>query len=68
MGTGEKAEEVIKEVEELKRVVRDHSLKWKHNPPSYAAVSTVLLAPKFCSLYVPPSEGKGAQEVLLPGE
>ena len=45
IGAGEKAEEVIKEVDELKRVVRDHSLKWKHNPPSYAAVSTVLLAP-----------------------
>ena len=55
IGAGEKAEEVIKEVEELKRVVRNHSLKWNHNPPSYAAVSTVMLAPKFCSLNVPPS-------------
>ena len=55
VGAGETAEEVIKEVEELKKVVRDHSIKWRHNPPSYAAVSTVMLAPKFCSLYVPPS-------------
>ena len=69
LGAGEKAEEVIKEVEELKRVVRDHSLKWKHNPPSYAAVSTVLLAPKFCSLYVPPSppEPEIAMWVPAPG-
>ena len=69
IGVGEKAEEVIKEVEELKRVVRDHSLKWKHNPPSYAAVSTVLLAPKFCSLYVPPSppEPEIARWVPAPG-
>ena len=55
IGVGEKAEDIIKEVEDLKQVVKDHSIKWNHNPPSYAAMCTVLYAPKFCSLYVPES-------------
>ena len=55
IGAGEKAEQILEEMKELKEVVRNHSTKWNHNPPSYAVFCTVILAPKFCSLYVPPS-------------
>ena len=50
-GVGENAEDLIKEVEELKQVLKDHSRQWNHNPRSYAAMCTVVYAPKFCSLY-----------------
>ena len=55
IGAGEKAEAIIREMQELKEVVKDHSRKWNHTPPSYAAFCTVILPPKFCSLHVPPN-------------
>jgi hypothetical protein len=55
IGAGEKAEQIVKEMEELKSVVNEHSSKWNHTPSSYVVFCTVILAPKFCSLYVPPS-------------
>ena len=53
IGAGESAENIYKEVEEIKQVVFEHSTKWGHSPPSYVSVCTVALAPKFCSLTVP---------------
>ena len=55
IGAGEKADNILGEMEELKQVVKEHSTKWNHSPPSYAAFCTVILAPKYCTLYVPPS-------------
>ena len=55
IGAGDTAEEIIAEMNELRQVVKDHSLKWNHAIPSYVVFSTIILAPKFCSLYVPPS-------------
>ena len=55
IGAGEKAEAILREMQVLKEVVKDHSRKWNHTPPSYAAFCTVILPPKFCSLHVPPN-------------
>ena len=33
----------------------DHSKKWKHSPLSSTVFCTVAVAPKFCSLTVPPN-------------
>ena len=55
IGAGEKAEQILEEKKELKNAVRNHRTMWSHNPPSYVVFCTVILEPKFCSLYVPPS-------------
>ena len=39
----------------MKRLVRKHSSKMKHSKASYVVFCTAILAPKFCSLYVPPN-------------
>ena len=39
----------------FKQVVADHSKKWKHSPLSSTVFCTVAVAPKFCSLTVPPN-------------
>ena len=39
----------------MKQVVQEHSTKWRHDPPSYVTFCTVVLSPKFCSLYLPPN-------------
>ena len=46
IGAGERAEEIIKDMKELKQVVEDHSKKWRHSPPSYVVFCTVILPPK----------------------
>ena len=56
IAAGETAEQIFHEMEKLKYVVDEYSKKWSHSPPSYVAFCTVLLPPKFCSLYVPPNE------------
>ena len=55
IGAGHKAEQIFEDIKELKAVLREHSERWLHTPPSYAAFCTVMYAPKFCSLHVPPS-------------
>ena len=35
-------------------MLKEHSVKWGHSPPSYAVFCTVMYAPKFCSLTLPP--------------
>ena len=55
IGAGHKAEQILEEVKELKAVLKEHSERWQHSTPSYAAFCTVMYAPKFCSLHVPPS-------------
>ena len=60
IGAGEQAEQILEEMKELKSVVRNHSTKWSHNPPSYVVFCTMRLAPKFCTLYVPPSHPEPA--------
>ena len=55
IGAGHKAEQIMEDMMELKAVLKEHSNKWLHSPASYAAFCTVMYAPKFCSLHVPPS-------------
>ena len=57
IGAGETADQIITEMEELKHVVSEHSKRWKHDPPSYVVFCTLLFAPKFCSLQLPPGSG-----------
>ena len=54
IGAGEKAEQVMEEMLALKKVLKEHSEKWRHTPPSFAVFCTVVYAPKFCSLSLPP--------------
>ena len=63
IGAGETADQIITEMEELKNVVGEHSNRWKHDPPSYVVFCTLLFAPKFCSLQLPPSTGSGSDLV-----
>ena len=67
IGEGQKAEEIIKEMQHLKEKVMEHSVKWKHNPPSYVSFCTLHLAPKFCSLYVPPNPPEPEIAQWVPG-
>ena len=55
IGAGERADDIIKEMEVFKQVVADHNKKWKHSPLSSTVFCTVAVAPKFCSLTVPPN-------------
>ena len=67
IGAGESAENIYKEVEEIKQVVFEHSTKWGHSPPSYVSVCTVALAPKFCSLSVPLNPPEPEVAMWVPG-
>ena len=53
VGEGQDSEAIVKEMEELKKVVMEHSAEHNHNPPSYVSFSTLFFPPKFCSLKVP---------------
>ena len=57
IGAGETADQIIREMEDLKHVVGEHSRRWNHNPPSYVVFCTLLFPPKFCSLHLPASTG-----------
>ena len=67
IGAGECADSIFKEVEEIKEVVSEHSKKWGHSRPSYVSVCTVALAPKFCSLSVPPNPPEPEVAMWVPG-
>ena len=68
IGRGHSPDNVMEDVEELRQVVKEHSEKWGHSPPSYVAVCTLPLAPKYCSLHVPhnPPEPEIAMWVPAP--
>ena len=68
IGAGDTPEQIAREMDVLKQLVREHSQKWKHNPPSYVVFCTVLYVPKFCSLKVPvnPPEPEIAEWVPSP--
>ena len=55
IGANDKAENIIEDMKALKKVLEHHSEQWKHDPPSIVSFSTLMYAPKFCSLTVPPS-------------
>ena len=55
IGANDKAEKIIEDMKALKKVLEHHSEKWQHDPPSFVSFSTLMFAPKFCSLTVPPS-------------
>ena len=54
IGAGEKADQIMEEMIELKNVLKGHSEKWRHTSPSFAVFCTVVYAPKSCSLSLPP--------------
>ena len=53
IGAGDSAEQISRYMDVMKKVVQDHSSKWKHVPASYVSFCTVVLAPKYCSLHIP---------------
>ena len=54
IGAGHEVEEIIADMKEIRQVVKEHSDRWHHVPASYVTFCTILFAPKFCSLQVPP--------------
>ena len=67
VGKNDDARSIIEEFKEMKEVVKEHSMKHKHNPPSYVAISTLILPPKFCSFSVPANVPELAEWVPRPG-
>ena len=55
IGAGDPPEQIVRDMDELVQLVKEHSIKWNHAIPSYVVFCTVMYAPKFCSLKVPPS-------------
>ena len=55
VGESETAEDIIEELKELKEAVKLHSETHAHPQPSLVSISTIMYAPKFCSLDVPDS-------------
>ena len=55
IGVGQEPDQIVSDMREIRQLVKEHSDKWGHIPPSYVTFCTVPLAPKFCSLHVPPS-------------
>ena len=53
IGEGQSAKEVMEEIAELRLAVKAHSVMNDHAKPSVLSVSTLLYAPKYCSLEVP---------------
>ena len=53
IGEGQSVPEILDEIYEMRQSVKAHTNMYNHNPPSVISISTVLYAPKFCSLDVP---------------
>ena len=53
IGDGQPVPEILDEIYELRMSVQAHTNMYEHNPPSVVSFSTLLYAPKFCSLEVP---------------
>ena len=56
IGENQAVPDILDEIVELKQVVETHSTFHGHKEPSLVSFSTVMYAPKFCSLEVPPSK------------
>ena len=68
IGEGQKAEEIVQEMIELKEVVEEHSKKYQHNLPNYVSFCTLILPPKFCSLHVPNNPPEPWLAEWVPGQ
>jgi hypothetical protein len=68
VGEGQQASDIIKEMVEMRELVKEHSKKWHLEPPSYVSFSTLIIPPKFCSLDLPsnPAEPWLAEWVPAP--
>ena len=66
IGAGDTAEQVARYMAVMKQIVRDHSTKWRHETPSYVSFCTVVLAPKYCSLQLPPNPGRPEVALWVP--
>ena len=55
LGEGQQASDIIREMVQMRELVKEHSKKWNHEPPSYVSFSTLIIPPKFCSLDLPPN-------------
>ena len=53
IGDGQPVSEIVEEIKELRESLQAHSTVYKHSMPSVLSISTVVYAPKFCSLEVP---------------
>ena len=53
IGDSQPVPDILDEIEELKQAVEAHSTMHSHSPASIVSFSTVLYAPKFCSLDIP---------------
>ena len=53
IGEGQAPEAIIKEMREMKEMVKGHSLYYDIDSPSYVSFATCILPPKFCSFTVP---------------
>ena len=53
IGDSQPVPNILDEIVELKQTVQAHTNKFRYNPPSVVSFSTLLYAPKFCSLDVP---------------
>ena len=67
VGKNDDVNSIVEEFRELKELVKDHSLKHKHDPPSYTSISTLILPPKYCSFNVPANDPELAEWVPKPG-
>ena len=67
IGKNDTVASIMEEFREMKEVVKEHSIKHKHNPPSYVSISTLILRPKFCSFSVPRNVPELAEWVPRPG-
>ena len=67
VGKNDDARSTMDEFREMKEVVKEHSRKHNHDPPSYLAISTLILPPKFCSFSVPVNVPELADWVPRPG-
>jgi hypothetical protein len=56
IGDNQPVPDIIDEIMELKEAVQAHSKHFKHKEASIVTISTVLFAPKFCSLDVPANQ------------
>ena len=66
IGAGDSAEQISRFMDVMKKVVQDHSCKWKHEPASYVSFCTVVLAPKYCSLNIPPNPERPEVAMWVP--
>ena len=67
IGKNDDVATIMGEFREMKEVVKEHSIKHNHNPPSYVAISTLILPPKYCSFSVPRNVPELAEWVPRPG-